>query len=48
MHILMLTNYLPPEIGPEVPSRGTSSYARSKLRAMKNTFAGRSPNRRMK
>jgi hypothetical protein len=27
---------------------GTSGYERSRLRAMKNTFAGRSPNRRIK
>ena len=27
---------------------GTSGYERSMLRAMKNTFAGRSPNRRIK
>ncbi len=41
------------EIGPDVPSPGTSGYEpagyeRNMLRAMKNTFAGRSPNRRIK
>jgi hypothetical protein len=35
-------------IGPDVLWDGTSGYERNRLRAMKKTFAGRSPKRRMK
>jgi len=48
----MLTKAGPQGISPDVPCAGTFGgivgYERNMLRAMKNTFAGRSPSRRMK
>jgi len=44
----MLANKRAQTIGPEVLYVGIFGYERSMLRAMKNTFAGRSPSRRMK
>jgi hypothetical protein len=58
MHGLMLTKMTADEIGPDVPVHGyfrlcaktilQATYLRSMFLAMKNTFAGRSPSRRMK
>ena len=48
LHTSMLAKTMALRIGPDVPWAGTSGYERNILRAMKKTFAGRSPSRRMK